>query len=114
MQSGIHLQKARVSISDSTEPVGHERNEYLALCESIFDLVNLDLTEAFDLQEVATSSCMDGCDGVVSVGFQLCDIDCTDAMRLDGVNVDDEAILRIVSRMNPTVTSCKVERDGSR
>lgn len=40
---------------------------YLAFSDGILDLVDLDLTEALDLQKIATSSRMHRCDCVVAV-----------------------------------------------
>ena len=71
---------------------------YLALGNGILDLVNLDLTEALDLEQVATSSRMHRSDRVVAISLELRDVDCTDAVRLDRVNIDDEAVLDAVSR----------------
>jgi hypothetical protein len=53
-------------------------------------------------------------DSKVPIGLQLRDIDSTDAMCLDGVNVDDEAILRIVSETSVPIMLCEVERDGAK
>jgi hypothetical protein len=54
---------------------------------------------------------MDRCDGIVTIGFQLGNIDSTDAVCLDRVNVDDEAILCRVSKMGIEATLCRVKRD---
>jgi hypothetical protein len=37
--------------------VVHGSGKYLALGKSIFDLVDLDLTEALDFEKIATGSC---------------------------------------------------------
>jgi hypothetical protein len=66
----------------------------LAFRDGFLDLVDLDLTEALDLQQVPTRSRMHRSNRVVAVGLELRDVDSTDAVRLDCVNVDDEAVLR--------------------
>jgi len=65
----------------------------LALRDGILDFVDLDLTEAFDLQQVATRRRMHRSDRVVAIGLEFCDVDSTDAVRLNGIDVDDEAVL---------------------
>jgi hypothetical protein len=40
---------AVLSVSKSRETISQLRDDYLALRQSIFDLVNLDLAEALDL-----------------------------------------------------------------
>ena len=70
------------------EGVGH-----LALGDRIFDFVYLDLTEAFDLEQVATSGRVHRGNRIVAVGFELCNVNSTDAMCLDRIDVDNEAVL---------------------
>jgi hypothetical protein len=72
---------------------GHKAT-YLTLRQCILDLVNFDLTEALDLYQITASGCVHGGDGVVAVGLELCDVDRAYAVGLDGVDVDDEAVLR--------------------
>lgn len=90
---------------------GHGTNQ--ALLDSLLDLLNLDLTEALDLQESSAGGTMNGLDSIISalvsivlfqwmllsychsvksVGFQFGDISCTDAVGLDAVDVDDEIL----------------------
>ncbi len=69
------------------------RCTHLTLRYSIFHLVHFDLAKPLDLQEIATGGRVHRGDSVVSICFQLCNVDRADAMGLDGVNVDDEAIL---------------------
>lgn len=72
---------------------------YLTLSDSLFDLLHLDLTEAFDLGKRLSCSCMNRlmalesiadapsnsqgadshCNGIVAIGFELCDVCCSDA-----------------------------------
>ena len=65
----------------------------LTLCDCVLHLIHLDLTEPLDLGQVSPRCCMHARDGIVAVRFQLRDVNCADTMRLDGVDVDDEAFL---------------------
>ena len=66
----------------------------LTLGHGILDLVHLDLAEALDLEQVTPRGRVHRRDRVVAVRFELRDVDCADAVGLDGVDVDDEAVLR--------------------
>jgi hypothetical protein len=59
---------------------------YLTLPDSILNLINLNLTKPLDLEQIAARRRM------------LRDVDCTDAVRLDRINVDDEAVLIAVGQ----------------
>jgi hypothetical protein len=52
--------------------------------------------------------------GIVTTRFELRNVGGADAMGLDGVNVDDEAILRRVSKMRVTLIECGVRRDEAK
>lgn len=69
----------------------------LALRQCVLDLLDLDLAEAFDLQEVTTSCCMYRGDSVVAIGLELRDVTDVDAVGLNSVDVDDVAILWVLS-----------------
>lgn len=66
---------------------------HLTLRQCILDLIDLDLAEALDLQQIAASGRVHGGDGVVAIGFELRDVGYTDAVCLDGFNVDDVTVL---------------------
>jgi hypothetical protein len=65
----------------------------LTLAHRIFNFIHLNLTEALDLEQVTPRSRVHRGDGVVAVGLQLGDVDGADAVGLDRVDVDDEAVL---------------------
>lgn len=69
----------------------------LAFCQRIFDLVDLNLTEALDLEQVTASGCVHGGNGVVAIGLKLHDVRDTNAVRLDCLDVDNVAILLVRS-----------------
>lgn len=62
---------------------------YLALGNSVLDLVDFDITEALDLREIATCSCMYRGNCVISIGLELRDIYRANSMSLDCVDVDN-------------------------
>ena len=70
---------------------------HLTLRQSILDFVNLDLTEALDFQQVAAGGCVHRGDGVVAIGLELRDVSRTNAMGLDGIDVDNVAVLQLKS-----------------
>jgi hypothetical protein len=79
----------------------------LAFRDGILDFVDLDLTEALDLEQVATRSRVHRSDRVVAIGLEFRDVDSTDAVRLNGINVDDEAVLHPVSQL-PLLSGCQL------
>lgn len=108
---GLGRQVAQLD-GDSLEKK-QEQGTNQALLNSFLYLLNLDLTEALDLQESSASSSMNGlsrvmsalmsiapfqwpgvsyCHSVEAIGFQFSDISCTDAVGLDTVDVDDEVL----------------------
>lgn len=72
---------------------GRSRKSYLTLRDGILNLLDLDLTKPFDFQEIAASGSMDRSNCVVTIRLQLCDVNRSDAVRLNGVNIDNEATL---------------------
>jgi len=66
---------------------------YLTLCNSILDLIDLDFTEALDLEQIATSRSVNRRDGIISTVLQLCNINSADTVSLDGIDVDNESFL---------------------
>jgi hypothetical protein len=66
---------------------------YLTLRESVLDLVDLDLTESFDLRKTSPRCCMYARDGIVAIGLELRDVHCADAVCLDCIDIDNEAFL---------------------
>ena len=75
-----------------TKAQGHKAT-HLTLRQRILDLVDLDLTEALDLEQIAAGRCVYRGNGEVPVGFELRNVVYPDAMGLDGVNIDDVAVL---------------------
>jgi DNA-binding response OmpR family regulator len=71
---------------------------YLTLPDSILNLINLNLTKPLDLEQIAARRRMHRSDRVVAIRLELRDVDCTDAVRLDRINVDDEAVLIAVGQ----------------
>lgn len=75
-----------------------EKTTYLTLRNSVLDLIDLDFAETLDLEQIPTCCRMHRCNRVVAVRFELCDVYCANAVCLDCINVDDEAILLKVSQ----------------
>jgi hypothetical protein len=65
----------------------------LTLPHRILDFIHLDLAEALDLEQVAPRGRVHRGDGVVAVCLELGDVDGADAVGLNRVDVDDEAVL---------------------
>lgn len=83
----------RRSITDPSTILLRLEKPYLALCNSILDLVHLDFAEPLDLEKIPSRSRMYTCNCIVAIGFQLRDVDCTDTVGLYGIDIDDEAVL---------------------
>lgn len=66
---------------------------YLTFCDSILNLIDLDLTVALNLEQTATSGRVHRSNGIVAIRLQLRNIDCADTMSLNGIDVNNEAIL---------------------
>jgi hypothetical protein len=91
VQSGSRLLLAVLVVSEVQSC--KVRSIYLALGDGIFDLVHLDLTETLDLQQIATSRRVHRSNRVIAVGLELGNVDRTDTVGLNRIDVDNEAIL---------------------
>ena len=80
---------------------------HLALRNRILDLIHLDLAEPFDFRETSPRRGVYARNCIVAVRLQLRDVDRANAMRLDRVNVDDEAVL-----LHVTVSQMSSSRFG--
>jgi hypothetical protein len=67
--------------------------KYLALRYRIFDFVHFDFTETLDLQKITTRGSMHGSNRVITICFEFRNVYCTNAMRLDCIDIDYEAVL---------------------
>jgi hypothetical protein len=76
---------------------------YLTLPNSILNLINLDLTKPLDLKQIAARRRMHRSDRVVAICLELRNVNCTDAVRLNRIDVDDEAVLDAMGQ--PSVRS---------
>lgn len=66
---------------------------YLTLRKCIFDFVDLNLAKSFDFEQVAASRSVYRSDRVVAVRLEFRDVNRTDTVCLNRVNINDEAVL---------------------